>query len=419
MIFEKGQHQCWGCGEEFAPYRYKLVQGFSPGDYVFCRCPRGCNYGSVGIAEPGDLDRYLVQVAARERRRLDELLAAARDDRPSDRPFAAEDLKAAGPDRVPYDGILAQVDPELAALKNKITARDQKLVAGTVQGAYSLNFGLPAPASVTINNVAGNLNISWLAVPGAVGYKVYYGSSYQTLAVIDAGNVLSTTISALGVNIVIVSGYNADGYESVVRHWFVSNGDTTPPAKISDLTVSQISDTEMAISFTVPVDRESAITEFDVRYRTSAITALNFASSSQVVGEPLPKAQGTRMRMVIPNLTSATSYYFAIRTKNSSGKWSLISNVVNLATLEPGLRKITLAWDPNAEANIAGYVLYKGMDVRMYDESKDLCLANINPASPTCDFLVERGFKYHFAATAYNTNNVSSGFSEELVCWID
>ena len=70
MKFEE-ETKCYECGENLVPDRLHLLQGFSSEDNVLCKCPRGHNYGTVAVAELGDLDRLRKEVAAKERRQLE------------------------------------------------------------------------------------------------------------------------------------------------------------------------------------------------------------------------------------------------------------------------------------------------------------------------------------------------------------
>ena len=71
---------------------------------------------------------------------------------------------------------------------------------------------------------------------------------------------------------------------------------------------------------------------------------------------------------------------------------------------------VTLAWDANTDP-VAGYRLYYGHASRSYQNSVDVG----NVTMYTWSGLAE-GRTYYFAVTAYNSSNVESAYSAELVC---
>jgi hypothetical protein len=63
--------------------------------------------------------------------------------------------------------------------------------------------------------------------------------------------------------------------------------------------------------------------------KDTAITESNWASATQVSGEPAPLVAGTTQTFTVTGLTSSTSYYFAIKTADEVPNWSGLSNVRN------------------------------------------------------------------------------------------
>jgi hypothetical protein len=69
----------------------------------------------------------------------------------------------------------------------------------------------------------------------------------------------------------------------------------------------------------------------------------------------------------------------------------------------------TLAWDPSASTNVAGYKLYIGTAPGIYNSSMNVgnvtffTISDLGPAGT-----------YYFAVTAYNTSGLESGFSNEV-----
>jgi len=73
-------------------------------------------------------------------------------------------------------------------------------------------------------------------------------------------------------------------------------------------------------------------------------------------------------------------------------------------------RSVTLAWDPSAGTNIAGYHIHYGVTSGTYTNIVDAG----NTVSATISGLIE-GVRYYFAATAYDTDDLESDFSNEIV----
>jgi hypothetical protein len=71
--------------------------------------------------------------------------------------------------------------------------------------------------------------------------------------------------------------------------------------------------------------------------------------------------------------------------------------------------KVTLAWDPNPESDIAGYRVHWGVGSGQYSYSQDVGTETI----ATIENL-DRGVTFYFAVTAYNTAQLESEFSDEV-----
>src|SRR3989441_12234822 len=86
--------------------------------------------------------------------------------------------------------------------------------------------------------------------------------------------------------------------------------------------------------------------------------------------------------------------------------------ITTICSLTPALSSaapVTLAWDPNAEPDLAGYKLYYGFSSGSYPLSVDVG----NLTTYTLSGLLE-GRIYYFATTAYNLSLAESGFSNEV-----
>ncbi|MBU1102795.1 hypothetical protein KJ853_04050 [Patescibacteria group bacterium] len=118
---------------------------------------------------------------------------------------------------------------------------------------------------------------------------------------------------------------------------FAQTADTTAPSAIADLAVSATTVSSVAMTWTAP-GNDGAVgtsTSYDLRYATSVITESTWASSTQAVGEPTPKIAGSVETTMVSGLSSSTTYYFAIKSKDEAGNESAFSNIASGTTLAP------------------------------------------------------------------------------------
>lgn len=71
--------------------------------------------------------------------------------------------------------------------------------------------------------------------------------------------------------------------------------------------------------------------------------------------------------------------------------------------------QVTLMWDPNSESDLVGYRIYYGIASRSYDNVIDVG----NTETCTVTGLIPE-VTYYFAATAYNTSELESDYSNEI-----
>ena len=141
---------------------------------------------------------------------------------------------------------------------------------------------------------------------------------------------------------------------------YPATGDSTAPAAVSNLATSSPTASSITLTWTAPGDdgTTGTATSYDIRYSTSTINDANWATATQVTGEPAPAAAGTNQNMTVTGLSGDTTYYFAIKTADEVPNWSALSNVPsgktsdtvapaavsNLATSSPTGTSITLTW---------------------------------------------------------------------------
>lgn len=138
--------------------------------------------------------------------------------------------------------------------------------------------------------------------------------------------------------------------------------DIIPPAPVTSLAIV-MGTTSAQLSWTAVGDDGlvGRATTYDLRWSSSPITLANWASATQVNGEPLPKTSGQSEVMTVGGLTAGTTYYFALKVGDEVPNWSALSNgvsgttsgggdttppnaVTNLATSSPTTSSITLTW---------------------------------------------------------------------------
>ena len=129
---------------------------------------------------------------------------------------------------------------------------------------------------------------------------------------------------------------NWSGYSNLAVHMTTGSSDVTPPAAITDVTVTGSTGTTISIRWTAPGDDGTTGTasSYDVRYSTSAITSGNWGSASQASGEPVPAAAGTQQNFTVTGLAPGRTYSIAIRTTDNAGNVSGLSNVPSGNTLD-------------------------------------------------------------------------------------
>jgi hypothetical protein len=167
------------------------------------------------------------------------------------------------------------------------------------------------------------------------------------------------------------TGTPGGGYVSIDDLSFVmSSTDTTAPAAVSNLAASGATASSVTLTWTAPGDDGSTGTaaSYDIRYSTATIDEGNWASATQVSGEPAPAVAGTNQNMTVSGLSGDTTYYFAMKTADEVPNTSGLSNVVsrktsdtvapaavsNLATSNPTNTSITLTWTAPGDNGSSG-----------------------------------------------------------------
>ena len=131
--------------------------------------------------------------------------------------------------------------------------------------------------------------------------------------------------------------------------------DTTPPATVNNLAVSQASSNSVTLTWTAPGDDSDVGTasQYDIRYSTSPITDANWDSATHT-GEPSPQPAGSTETFTVTGLSQATTYYFALKTADEVPNWSGISDVAVVTTGGGGGASFTVPKCPTSSGNPHG-----------------------------------------------------------------
>ncbi len=115
--------------------------------------------------------------------------------------------------------------------------------------------------------------------------------------------------------------------------------DIIPPEHISDLFVSDVTDTQARIQFTATGDDGSLgqASSYDVRFSTELLTQENWGSAIQASGEQSPGESGTLEDFTISGLTPNSTLWLGVRAVDNVDQSSEVSNVVQVNTLNADL----------------------------------------------------------------------------------
>jgi hypothetical protein len=100
-----------------------------------------------------------------------------------------------------------------------------------------------------------------------------------------------------------------------------------------------------------------------------------------------------------------------MRPSSVARRLAFIVVALLLGTVEAQAQSVTLAWDRNPEANIAGYTVYVGVNPGTYSSTYD-----VNGAANTTFTFTQAipGTRYYFSVAAYNTENITGPRSAEV-----
>lgn len=267
---------------------------------------------------------------------------------------------SASKDNISVVGYKIYRDNVLIAMTTQLSYADSNLISSTSYSygvsAYDASGNESAQSSVNTTTFANPpvisfiqatpttnaADISWLTNT-ASDSQVEYGltTAYGLTIMKDVNLTLnhSQSISNLFPNTtyhyrVISKDLNDNG--SVSQDYiFITQAipDITQPTAITDLAISDVSQSSLVLSWTAPSDA-SGVTSYDIRYSIAVINESNFSSATAVSAIPTPVQTGANQQQYISvGLIPGTNYYFAMKSVDSLGNISIISNTASATTL--------------------------------------------------------------------------------------
>ena len=109
--------------------------------------------------------------------------------------------------------------------------------------------------------------------------------------------------------------------------------DSTPPAKIDDLTAYEVTEDSISLTWTAPGNDgdEGTATEYELRYSTQPLADSVFHAATLANPQPVPSPPGRADSAVIAGLDPYTEYHVAIRAGDGRNLGEM-SNVVSVTT---------------------------------------------------------------------------------------
>ena len=210
----------------------------------------------------------------------------------------------------------------------------------------SLDITAPVISTPVVTITTNGAIVSFTTNESTVAY-IDYGltTSYTSKTELNTGTrhtfILSNLSDGTKYNYVITATDNAGNKTQTTNNTFTTKKsivpDTIPPAKITDLSASNVTQTSVDLVWTAPGDDgdKGNASSYDIRYSESPLTELNWANATVTTGEPTPSPAGSSEELFISvGLSPDTMYYFGVKTTDEAGNISLLSNVVSVTTLD-------------------------------------------------------------------------------------
>ena len=212
------------------------------------------------------------------------------------------------------------------------TDHNDALASFSCYGPTSVDLGAPGVSilSTVPNGSYASYSGTSMATPHVSGVCALVWAKFPSLTNAQVKNlILQGTDPVSSLNGKVLSGGRLNANKALNHE-----DDTTPPAAITDFAAAASDMNSVTLTWTATGDDGATGTAsaYDVRYSTSAITALNWAQAAQASGEPSPAPAGTSESFTVTSLTPTTTYYFAIKAIDNMGNSSPLSDIATAST---------------------------------------------------------------------------------------
>jgi chitodextrinase len=258
------------------------------------------------------------------------------------------------------------------------------------------------PTDLSANAVSDSqINLSWTASTDNVAVTGYRITRNGTLLV-TLGNVTTyqnTSLTGATTYTYRVRALDAAGNVSpqstAASATTPATPDTIAPSTPAGLTANAVTASQINLSWSASTDNV-AVTGYRIYRNNVFLIALGNVTTYQNTG-----------------LTASTTYTYNVDAIDAVGNASGISTAASATTQAAGSDTTTLAWDASTATNLSGYRIYYGTAPGTYFQSRGKGVDVGNVTTYTIAGL-SSGTRYYFAATAYDTSNNESAFSNEV-----
>ncbi|MCD6505600.1 Ig-like domain-containing protein [Candidatus Poribacteria bacterium] len=207
--------------------------------------------------------------------------------------------------------------------------------------------------SVNNNDIYGN----------TADYEVYIGNNYTPGRVVNLKNNYWGTADEFEVISKIYCWFNDSNRGMVEYQPFLTTPvweekqDTTPPAKIQDLTVIGKTKTSITLQWTAPGDdgNTGRASAYEIRYSTTS--PFNWDDATSLSNPPTPRQAGATEQFTVGGLSPGTTYYFALKAADEAHNWSEISNIAEGKTETPQAATSMKKISGDGQTGVVGTIL--------------------------------------------------------------